>query len=103
MATKKKKALTKKQVEKKLEKLDGWKLNTKGTQITKTFAFKNFVTALAFVAKVAVHAEVMQHHPDIELSYGSVKIKLTTHDVGGLSDADFALAVRIDEMEVKEA
>ena len=57
---------------------------------------------LAFVAKVAVHAEVMNHHPDIELSYGKVKVKLSTHDAKGLTTLDFELAKRIDGIQLPE-
>lgn len=58
--------------------------------------FPSYVVAFTFVARIVVHAEVMGHHPDIELSYGKVRVKLSTHDVKGLTNADFALAKKID-------
>jgi 4a-hydroxytetrahydrobiopterin dehydratase len=97
----KKKALKTKEIEKHLKNFSGWTVNKAETQMSKTFEFKNFVAALAFCAKVAVHAEVLTHHPDIELSYGKVKIKLSTHEIKGLSKLDFELAKRIDGLESK--
>lgn len=89
-----------KDVEKKLASLDGWSVSTKHDAISKSFAFPTFVAGLAFIAKVTVHAEVMQHHPDIELSYGTVKVKLSTHDADGLTKKDFELAERIDTLKL---
>jgi|CXWL01.1.fsa_nt_gi 4a-hydroxytetrahydrobiopterin dehydratase len=99
MATKIKK-LSESDVKKKFSKISEWNLNTKQTEISKTFLFASFMHGFAFVAKVAVHAEVMGHHPDIELSYGKVKVKLTTHDVKGLTNADFELAKKIDGLKI---
>ncbi len=92
------KQYTKKEVEKNLKALSGWKINPKYTVLTKEFAFPSFIAGLAYIAKIAVHAEVFAHHPDIELSYGSVKVKLTTHDAKGLTAKDFELAGRIDAL-----
>lgn len=97
---KKSKVLVKKDVEKKLKALSEWKPNTKHTQIVKTFSFPNFVAALAFLAKITVHAEILDHHPDIELSYGKVKVKLSTHSEKGLTKKDFELAERIDKLRI---
>lgn len=66
--------------------------------LERTFKFKNFALALEFVNKVAVIAEAEGHHPDIDLSYGRVKIKLITHKINGLSRNDFILAAKIDEL-----
>ncbi|MFZ2252942.1 MAG: 4a-hydroxytetrahydrobiopterin dehydratase [Minisyncoccia bacterium] len=98
MATKNKK-LSASEISKKFSKIPEWNLNTKQTEISRTFLFATFMYGFSFVAKVAVHAEVMGHHPDIELSYGKVKIKLTTHDVKGLTNADFELAKKIDGLK----
>ena len=97
---KKKKILDKKDVEKHLRDLSGWKQNPAHTVISKSFDFPTYITALAFVAKIAVHAEVVGHHPDIELSYGKVKVKLTTHEHNGLTKKDFELAERIDGLRL---
>jgi 4a-hydroxytetrahydrobiopterin dehydratase len=87
---------TKKEVEKHLKTLSGWKVNPKYTSLTKSFSFSTFVAGLAFSAKITVHAEVLEHHPEITLTYGNVKVTLTTHDAKGLTKKDFELASRID-------
>jgi len=87
-------------IKKKLKKVPGWILNAKETQISKTFVMNSFVAGLAFIAKITVHAEVLEHHPDVELTYDRVKVKLTTHDVQGLTNADFELAQRIDRLRI---
>jgi 4a-hydroxytetrahydrobiopterin dehydratase len=91
-----KKPLTQKEITKRLSALSEWQLNKKETQITKSFATENFISGLSFVAKIAVHAELLNHHPDIELSYQTVKVTLTTHEVKGVTALDFDLAKRID-------
>lgn len=95
------KQLTQKQIEKKLSQISEWHLNKKLTELSKVFNFSSYVSGLAFVAKIAVHAELMQHHPTVELSYGKVLVTLTTHDVKGLSEKDFELAKRIDGLRVE--
>jgi 4a-hydroxytetrahydrobiopterin dehydratase len=68
--------------------------------ITRTFTFKGFKSAVGFVDRVAQAANEANHHPDIHLErYKLVRIVLTTHATGGLSDADVELARRIDELE----
>jgi 4a-hydroxytetrahydrobiopterin dehydratase len=67
--------------------------------ITRTFTFKGFKAAMAFVNRVAEAANVANHHPDIHLErYRVVRIVLTTHATSGISDADVELARRIDEL-----
>jgi 4a-hydroxytetrahydrobiopterin dehydratase len=95
------KLLTQKQIEKNLTDLSPWVLNKKGTEIKKTFKTKSFIGGLSFIAKVAVHAELLDHHPSIELEYQTVTVKLSTHDAGGLTKLDFDLAKRIDALSVK--
>jgi len=60
--------------------------------LTKTFAFADFVQAMQFVNRLADAAEAAQHHPDIDIRYSKVTIALTTHDSGGITKNDFALA-----------
>lgn len=67
--------------------------------ITKEFTFKDFNDALEFVNKVGDIAEAEGHHPDIELGWGRVKIILTTHAISGLSQNDFILAVKINNIQ----
>ncbi len=93
------KPFTKKQVAAKLADISGWDPNESHTEMSKSFPMPSFVTGLAFVAKIAVHAEVAGHHPDIELSYNTVRVKLTTHDASGLTKKDFELAKKIDNLK----
>jgi 4a-hydroxytetrahydrobiopterin dehydratase len=80
------------------EELDGWR-DREEKYIEKDFVFKNFKDALGFVNKVGVLAEEEAHHPDIFLhNWRKVKITLTTHAIGGLSENDFILAAKIDEI-----
>ncbi len=83
-----------------LSTLDGWKLVDAGNArgIEKVFATGNFLKGLAFVTKVAVLAEHADHHPDVMLSYPRVKLTLTTHEAGGLTEKDFKLAGEIDAL-----
>jgi 4a-hydroxytetrahydrobiopterin dehydratase len=67
-------------------------------KISYTFAFKNFKEAIAFVQKVADVAEDEGHHPDISIFYNKVRIELWTHAIGGLSENDFILARKIEEI-----
>ena len=74
----------------------GWRRD--GNALTKTFTFKGFKGAMAFANRVADAANAANHHPDIHVEgYKTVRIVLTTHATGGISDADVALATRIDE------
>lgn len=96
----KEKQFTKKEVEKKMKALSGWKVNPKYTVLSKAFSFPSFIAGLSYIAKIAVHAEVMEHHPELELTYGEVKVRLTTHDAKGLTKKDFELAERIDSLRL---
>lgn len=75
-----------------------WELDDEAKKIKRKFKFKNFAESLAFVNKVGELAESEGHHPDIELGWGYVKIKLTTHAIHGLSENDFILAAKINEI-----
>ena len=77
-------------------KLAGWTLE--GSKLETTRKFKDFVEAIAFVNKLVEPAESAGHHPDIEVSYNKVKITLTTHDAGGLTQKDFDLATEISQI-----
>ncbi len=69
-----------------------------GAEIVRTFQFKNFREALAFVVHVGMLAERMDHHPDIEIRYKQVTLRLSTHSAGGLTENDFKLARQIDQV-----
>ena len=75
-----------------------WTYDTKTGAISRTFKFADFATAFAFRTEIAQLAEHANHHPDWSNSYNQVVISLTTHDVGGLSSRDIALATAIDAL-----
>lgn len=68
-------------------------------KIRREFRFKNFVKAMAFVDQVADIAEVEDHHPDIHIHYNRVVLELWTHAIKGLSENDFIVAAKIDQMK----
>ncbi len=79
-----------------------WLLLRDGThRIRRQFNLKTFTNAIAFVNKIAEVAEKEEHHPDIYIFYNKVQIDLFTHAVGGLSENDFILAAKIDEIVSK--
>jgi len=82
--------------EKALDGLNNW--NSDGSKISREFKFNDFGEALEFTNKVGEKAEEKQHHPDITLKYGYVRIELTSHDLGGLTGKDFSLAREIDKI-----
>ena len=69
-----------------------------GHHLTRAFKFKNFVDALAFVNKVGALAEAQGHHPDILLAWGKAEVTTWTHSINGLSESDFILAAKIDQL-----
>jgi 4a-hydroxytetrahydrobiopterin dehydratase len=79
-----------------LSSLDGWEQS--GIEIEKQFKFKNFIHSIGFVNKVAILAEKADHHPDILVQYSKVKIALSTHSEGGLTEKDFSLANHIENI-----
>ena len=80
-----------------LSKLNSWELDN--DRIRKTFEFKNFGDAFAFMTRMAIEIEGINHHPEWFNVYNKVKVELTTHDVGGLSMYDFKLAEIMDTFE----
>lgn len=74
--------------------MEGWKVEN--DILKKRFEFKNFAEALEFVNKVGAIAEEHDHHPDIYFGWGYAEINLTTHDRGGITDFDFAVAKEIE-------
>ena len=66
-----------------------------------TFKFAGFLESIAFVNRIARKAQTANHHPDIEIRYNKVTLKLTTHDEGGLTGKDFSLARQCDEVFAK--
>lgn len=88
--------LGKQAVEEAMAGLDGWTLATDGLSISRTFTFKNFSEAFAFMTRSALAAEKLDHHPDWSNVYKTVEVKLNTHDAGGLTALDFELAKRMN-------
>ena len=82
------------ETKKALAKVPSWK--KKGSTISRTFEFKDFPAAIKFVDKLAPIAEKANHHPDIDIRWNKVTLVLTTHDEGGLTEKDFALATKFD-------
>jgi 4a-hydroxytetrahydrobiopterin dehydratase len=76
--------------------LDGWALAVDGGSINRTFIFKNFSEAFAFMTRVALAAEKMDHHPEWSNVYKTVDVTLNTHDVGGLSVLDIEMAKKMN-------
>lgn len=74
--------------------------NLKAEKLNKTFLFPDFVHAFAFMTKVALHAEKLDHHPEWCNVYNKVEIELTTHEAGGLTAKDFELANLINKSAV---
>ncbi len=93
--------LSDKDVEAGLRSLPGWERTEVGGKaaIQRTFKTGNFLNGLAFLTRVAVLAEGMNHHPDVIFTYPHVTLQLTTHDAGGLSGKDFELARKIEEVK----
>lgn len=78
--------------------LPGWSLSADGAAITRTYVFADFVAAFGFMTRAAIHAEKADHHPEWFNVYNRVEVTLTTHDVGGLSGRDLALARAMDSL-----
>jgi 4a-hydroxytetrahydrobiopterin dehydratase len=88
--------LTNQEIQERSSSLSGWEVEESKLQATRKF--KDFIAAIEFVNKLVEPAESAGHHPDIEISYNKVKITLTTHDAGGLTQNDFDLATVISQI-----
>jgi len=89
--------LGKEAVDEAMAGLEGWTLAADGLSISRTFTFRNFSEAFAFMTRVALAAEKLDHHPDWSNVYKTVEVKLNTHDSGGLTALDFELAKRMNK------
>lgn len=81
-----------------LNTVNGWRHDAEGRAISKEFKFRDFSGAFAFMTRVALLAEKADHHPEWSNVYNRVSIRLTTHDAGGLSEKDIAMARAIDAL-----
>ena len=83
-----------------LKDIPGWQIDQDGKMISREYHAKNFMAAVNFIRKVAEIAESEDHHPDIHLTgYRNLKIDLSTHAIGGLSENDFIVAAKINELD----
>ena len=93
--------LDRREVERLLAALPYWRLAAEGKAIRRDWRVKDFLTAIDFFQRIAQVAEAEDHHPDLHLSgYRNVAVELSTHAIGGLSENDFILAAKIDELPV---
>ena len=88
--------LTPPQIKAALPKIPAWKKQR--ATIARTFTFQDFVAAMKFVNRVARAAEAAAHHPDLDIRWNKVTLALSTHSEGGLTQKDFALAQKIDQL-----
>lgn len=81
------------EIQRRLKALPGW--SRQGDAIRRTFTFAGFPAAVAFVQRLVAPAEAMNHHPDVDVRYDKVIVTLSTHDSGGITENDLALAERL--------
>ncbi|TLX92071.1 MAG: 4a-hydroxytetrahydrobiopterin dehydratase [Thaumarchaeota archaeon] len=93
------KKLSENEIDQKIRQMNGWDLEE--GKLTKSFKFSNFVEAFGFMTKIALEAEKINHHPEWSNVYNTVTIKLSTHDVSGITDYDIKLAEIIDNNNQK--
>jgi 4a-hydroxytetrahydrobiopterin dehydratase len=79
------------------KQVEGWEV-VNGHHLHKAYTFPDFKSALAFVNRVGEVAEEQGHHPDIYLTWGKVEITIWTHKIDGLTESDFILAAKLDEL-----
>lgn len=80
-----------------LRQLDGWEI-VDNHHLSKSVRFPDFVEALAYVNRIGALAEAEGHHPDLYLTWGEVRTDIWTHKINGLTESDFVLAAKIDEL-----
>ena len=85
-----------------LVQLDGWEVENH-KKLIKPFKFKNFVQAVDFVNALTRVAEEEQHHPDLYVRWGEVRVYLWTHKIDGLTESDFVMAAKIDRVDAQRA
>lgn len=90
------KKLSKQEINENLKAFEGWELEDNA--IHTSVQFENFKEAFTVMTRIAFEAEAMQHHPEWSNVYGDLHISLSTHDAGGLTEKDFKLAKKIEEI-----
>jgi 4a-hydroxytetrahydrobiopterin dehydratase len=94
--------LSRDQIGELLKAVPGWKLSADGQRLRKEWRVKDFATALDFFNRIGQVAEGEDHHPDLHLTgYRNVAVELSTHAIKGLSENDFILAAKIDQLPVE--
>jgi len=91
--------MTKEESQRYLAEVLGWGMIEDGKKISKEFMFPDFLEAIKFINSIAVIAEQEGHHPDLHIFYNKVQIELWTHAIGGLSENDFILAAKINNIK----
>lgn len=81
-----------------LKKCPEWEISEDGKEIFRTVEFEEFMEAIDCVNEIAEMSEELQHHPDFDIRFSRVTLRLTTHDEGGVTSADVELAGRIDNL-----
>ena len=77
---------------------EGWVLSSDGKALEKSFRFRDFSEAFAFLTRVAMHAEKVDHHPEFTNVWNKIDFRLTTHDAGGVTERCVKLAEAIDRL-----
>ena len=77
---------------------DGWSRSANGKALERSYTFKDFAEAFAFLTRVAAHAEAVDHHPEFTSVWNRADFRLTSHDAGGVTERDLALAKAIDAL-----
>jgi len=92
------KSLAAKDLKSFLKKYPDWSVNAAGDLLKREYKISNYIEGLTLLARVVVHAELLQHHPEVTLTYKKMIFKLTTHDTKSLSELDTDLALRIENI-----
>jgi 4a-hydroxytetrahydrobiopterin dehydratase len=94
-------SLPRQEIESLLRQVSGWNAveNEGHLELTKTFRYKGFMPGVQLIDRIAPIAEAEAHHPDLHVSYGALRVDLWTHTAGGLTENDFVLAAKIDQIQ----
>tara|TARA_B100000795_G_C22786586_1_gene434906 strand:+ start:84 stop:380 length:297 start_codon:yes stop_codon:yes gene_type:complete len=84
-----------------LKKLEGWKLVSGRSAITRTFEFQNFTAAFSWMTAIAMHAENLDHHPEWSNIYNTIDVILSTHDSEGITVLDIEMATIMNKLYIK--
>jgi len=102
MPNKKQKSLTATQARKLLKDISGWHLINECKMIYRDFVIQDFMAAIDLINRIAQIAQEENHHPNIHLTdYRKLRVELSTHDVGGLSEIDFNVARKVNDLPVE--